>query len=127
MEAAGRPLLLAVTVLTSLGATDLAATGVGGDMTAQVVRLARLAVGAGADGLVCSPWEIAPLRDALGAGPALVVPGIRPEGSDAGDQMRTMTPREAVEAGADWLVIGRPITAAADPAAAAAAIAQGLR
>ena len=123
---ADRPLLLAVTLLTSLRAADLAATGVSGGTTQQVLRLGRLALAAGADGLVCSPREVAPLRSALGTGPALVVPGIRPDGAVAADQVRTMTPREAVDAGADWLVIGRPITAAADPAAAAAAIAASL-
>jgi orotidine-5'-phosphate decarboxylase len=127
-EAAGgaRPMILAVTVLTSLGAADLAAAGVAGGTAQQVLRLARLAIEAGADGLVCSPLEVAPLRAALGPGVRLVVPGIRPAGSDAGDQKRVMTPREAVEAGADWLVIGRPITGAADPAAAARAIAATL-
>ncbi len=123
---ADRPLLLAVTVLTSLGAADLAAIGVAGGPTQQVLRLARMAVLAGADGLVCSPLEVAPLRDAFGAGPALVVPGIRPSGAPQEDQARTMTPRAALDAGADWLVIGRPITEAADPAAAAAAIAASL-
>jgi len=121
-----RPLLLAVTVLTSLDAAGLAATGVVGGLTPQVLRLARLAILAGADGLVCSPLEVEPLRAALGDGPALVVPGIRPDGADLGDQARTMTPRRAIEAGADWLVIGRPITAAADPAVAAASIARSL-
>jgi orotidine-5'-phosphate decarboxylase len=123
---ADRPLLLAVTVLTSLGAADLAAIGVAGGPTQQVLRLARMALLAGADGLVCSPLEVAPLRDAFGEGPALVVPGIRPSGAPQGDQARTMAPREALNAGADWLVIGRPITAAADPAVAAAAIAASL-
>ncbi|MBN9561254.1 MAG: orotidine-5'-phosphate decarboxylase [Alphaproteobacteria bacterium] len=127
-EASGpdRPLLLAVTVLTSLGAADLAAIGVAGGPTQQVLRLARMALLAGADGLVCSPLEVAPLRDAFGEAPALVVPGIRPSGAPQGDQARTMTPREALDAGADWLVIGRPITESADPAAAAAAIAASL-
>lgn len=120
--AASRPMLLAVTVLTSLDAASLAATGVAGGPTQQVLRLARLALDSGADGLICSAHEIAPLRDALGQGPALVVPGIRPAGAPAGDQARTMTPAEALAAGADWIVVGRPITAAADPAAAAAAI-----
>ena len=123
---AERPLLLAVTVLTSLDAAALADTGVAGGPTQQVLRLARLAMSAGADGLVCSPREVAVLRDALGDGPALVVPGIRPEGADRGDQARTMTPPEAVEAGADWIVVGRPITGAPDPAAAAAAIAASI-
>jgi orotidine-5'-phosphate decarboxylase len=124
-EAAGeaRPLLLAVTVLTSLDAAALGDTGVAGGPRQQVLRLARLAMAAGADGLVCSPQEIAMLRDALGDAPVLVVPGIRPAGSAAGDQARTMTPGAAAAAGADWLVVGRPITQAADPGAAAAAIA----
>lgn len=127
-EAAGdaRPKLLAVTVLTSLDAEALHAVGVAGGPRQQVLRLARLALDAGADGLVCSAQEIATLRGALGPEALLVVPGIRPAGSDAGDQARTMTPREAADAGADWLVVGRPITAAADPAAAAAAIAADL-
>ena len=118
-----RPLLLAVTVLTSLDSSALHATGVAGGPRQQVLRLARLAVSAGADGLVCSAHEASMLRDALGAGPALVVPGIRPTGAATGDQSRTMTPREAADAGADWIVVGRPITGSADPGAAAAAIA----
>ena len=123
---ADRPLLLAVTVLTSLDAEALHATGVAGGPRQQVLRLARLAMAAGADGLVCSPLEVAMLRDALGEAPLLVVPGIRPAGSVADDQARTLTPREAAMAGADWLVVGRPITQAANPAAAAAAIAAGI-
>jgi orotidine-5'-phosphate decarboxylase len=127
-EAAGsaRPRLLAVTVLTSLSAEALAETGVSGTPAAQVLRLGRLALAAGADGLVCSPQEVAMLRREIGPAPLLVVPGIRPEGAPAGDQARTLTPREAMEAGADWLVIGRPITEAADPAAAAARMAAEL-
>jgi len=125
-DGADRPLLLAVTVLTSLDSSALHATGVAGGPRQQVLRLARLALGAGADGLVCSAQEAAMLRDALGAGPVLVVPGIRPAGSEAADQARTMTPRQAAEAGADWIVVGRPITGSADPAAAAAAIAAEL-
>jgi len=117
------PLLLAVTVLTSLDSSALHATGVAGGPRQQVLRLARLALGAGADGLVCSAHEASMLRDALGSAPVLVVPGIRPAGAIAGDQARTMSPREAVDAGADWIVVGRPITGSADPAAAAAAIA----
>jgi orotidine-5'-phosphate decarboxylase len=123
---ADRPMLLAVTVLTSMDAAALAATGVADDPAAQVLRLARMAVAAGADGLVCSPQEAALLRAELGPGPALVVPGVRPAGSDAGDQARVATPAEAVAAGADWIVVGRPINAAPDPAAAAAAIAAAL-
>jgi orotidine-5'-phosphate decarboxylase len=127
-EAAGasRPKLLAVTVLTSLSAEALAETGVADSPAAQVLRLAKLALKAGADGLVCSPQEVAMLRAEIGPEPLLVVPGIRPDGSDAGDQARTLTPREAIAAGADWLVIGRPITGMPDPAAAAAAIAADL-
>jgi orotidine-5'-phosphate decarboxylase len=123
-EAAGadRPMLLAVTVLTSLDAAALAATGVADAPATQAVRLGRLAIAAGADGLVCSAHEIAALRDALGAGVKLVVPGIRPAGSRAGDQARTMTPLQALDAGADWIVVGRPITQAADPALAAAGL-----
>ncbi|MCW3477279.1 orotidine 5'-phosphate decarboxylase / HUMPS family protein, partial [Limobrevibacterium gyesilva] len=108
---------------TSLDAEALHATGVAGGPRQQVLRLARLAVAAGADGLVCSAHEAAMLREALGPEPLLVVPGIRPAGAAANDQARTMTPRAAAQAGADWLVVGRPITAAPDPAAAAAAIA----
>ena len=121
-----RPLLLGVTVLTSLDAAALAATGVAHGPTEQALRLARLALSAGADGVVCSPREVAALRDALGSRPVLVVAGVRPEGARADDQARTLTPRETVDAGADWIVVGRPITSAADPAAAAAAIAREI-
>ncbi len=123
---ADRPMILAVTVLTSLTQADLQATGVQATAADQVVRLARLAVQAGADGLVCSPLEVAALREALGPAVRLVVPGIRPAGAATGDQARTMTPAQAVQAGADWIVVGRPITAAADPAQAAADIAAGI-
>lgn len=123
---ADRPMLLGVTVLTSIDAATLAATGVSDDPAAQVLRLARMAVAAGADGLVCSPHEAAMLRAELGPEPFLVVPGVRPAGSAVGDQARTATPAEAVAAGADWIVIGRPITAAPDPVTAAATIAAGL-
>ncbi|MDE8349068.1 MAG: orotidine-5'-phosphate decarboxylase [Acidocella sp.] len=118
-----RPAILAVTVLTSLDAAALYSIGVSGGTTQQVLRLGKLALDAGADGLVCSAHELAPLRDAFGAAPILVVPGIRPVGSAAGDQARVMTPQAAVQAGASYIVVGRPITEAADPAAAAAAIA----
>lgn len=124
---AGRPMLLAVTVLTSIDAAALAATGVADTPANQVLRLARMAVAAGADGLVCSPHEAALLRAELGPGPALVVPGVRPAGSAAGDQARIATPAEAVAAGADWIVVGRPINAAPDPAAAAEAVAASIR
>ena len=121
-----RPWLLGVTVLTSLDAADLAAIGMAADPAGQALRLSRLAVAAGLDGLVCSPHEIAELRRALGAGPKIVVPGIRAEaGGD--DQKRTMAPADALAAGADILVIGRPITRATAPADAAAALARQLR
>ncbi len=124
-EVAGgeRPLILAVTVLTSLDAAALQATGVAGGISAQVLRLGRLAMDAGADGLVCSAHEIFALREAFGSKPVLVVPGIRPAGSEIGDQARVMTPREAVQAGADYIVVGRPITGAENPGRGAAEIA----
>jgi len=121
-----RPAILAVTVLTSFTAAALAETGVSGGPAQQVLRLARVALENGADGLVCSPHEVSRLRDAFGDAPLLVVPGVRPAGSAVGDQARVATPEETVAAGADWLVIGRPITGAPDPVAAAAAIAASL-
>jgi len=114
-EGKPRPLLVAVTVLTSLTAEDLAATGVTGTPEAQVLRLARLAQANGLDGAVCSAQEAAALRAACGQEFKLVTPGIRPAGSAAHDQARVMTPHAAIAAGADYLVIGRAITAAADP------------
>jgi orotidine-5'-phosphate decarboxylase len=114
-EARARPLLIAVTVLTSLGADDLSAIGVAGTAETQVLRLARLAQGSGIDGVVCSAQEAALLRAACGADFKLVTPGIRPAGIAAHDQARVMTPAAAITAGADYLVIGRAITAAADP------------
>ena len=121
-NAPDRPMILGVTVLTSLDAAGLQAIGVIDPPQVQVLRLARLALANGADGVVCSPWETATLRQALGQGPLLVVPGIRPAGAATDDQARVMTPEQAIAAGADWIVVGRPITGAADPAAAAAAI-----
>jgi orotidine-5'-phosphate decarboxylase len=123
----GRPLILAVTVLTSLGQDDLGAIGIAATPAEQVLRLGRLAVEAGADGLVCSPLEVTMLRQALGPTVKLVVPGIRPDGAAIGDQARTMTPAQAVAAGADWIVVGRPITGADDPGAAAAGIAAAIQ
>jgi orotidine-5'-phosphate decarboxylase len=127
-EAVGatRPMILAVTVLTSIDGATLRAVGIASDPEEQVIRLARMALEAGADGLVCSAREVGPIRAALGEGPRLVVPGIRPAGSDPGDQARVATPAEAVADGADWLVIGRPITGAADPVAAARTILASL-
>lgn len=117
------PLIVAVTVLTSLDGTDLSALGVAGEPERQVVRLASLAAAAGLDGVVCSAHELAAVRAALGPEFTLVVPGIRPAGTQRGDQKRVMAPAEALAAGADVLVIGRPITADPDPAAAAGRIA----
>ena len=127
VAATDRPMILAVTVLTSLDQTDLVAVGVAATPAEQVMRLARLAIEAGADGLVCSPLEVAMLRQALGPAVKLVVPGIRPEGVASGDQARTMTPAAAIAAGADWIVVGRPITGARDPGMAAADIAADIR
>ena len=127
-QAAPQLLLLGVTVLTSLGENDLRETGVGAGPEAQVVRLARLAVGCGLGGLVCSPLEIAPLRAQLPPAIKLVTPGIRPAGAGGGDdQTRVMTPAEAARAGANFIVVGRPIFKAADPAAAAQAILAELK
>lgn len=122
-----RPLILAVTVLTSLDQAALYAIGINTTPAEQVLRLARMAVAAGADGLVCSPLEVSMLRQAIGPDATLVVPGIRPPGSAQTDQARTLGPREAIDAGADWIVIGRPITAAPDPASAAASILASLQ
>lgn len=121
-----RPRLLGVTVLTSLDRDDLEATGVKADPSEQVLRLAALARESGLDGVICSPLEIAALRKACGRDFVLMVPGIRPAGTASGDQKRVMTPGEAVRLGANHLVIGRPITEAADPASAADAIARDL-
>lgn len=113
------PKLIAVTVLTSLNGADLAEVGQPSDTLDQVRRLAALTQACGLDGVVCSPQEIAVLRRDLGPDFLLVTPGIRPAWAATGDQKRIMTPAEAVAAGASYLVIGRPITADADPANAA--------
>jgi orotidine-5'-phosphate decarboxylase len=129
-EAAGRreaPLLIGVTVLTSLGAADLRAIGVDAAPQEQALRLADLAQSSGLDGVVCSAQEAAALRAACGPRFQLVTPGIRPAGAAIQDQARVATPSEAMAAGADWLVIGRPINAAPDPAAALAAILAALQ
>ena len=114
--------LLAVTVLTSLDEKSLQSLGVERSTEDQVVNLACLAAEAGVGGIVCSPREIRPLRQVLSSEVSLVTPGIRPAGSVLDDQKRVMTPAEAAQAGANYLVIGRPILAAKDPAAALAAI-----
>jgi len=121
-----RPLIVGVTVLTSLDADDLAAVGQNSSPSDQVVRLAQLAKECGLDGVVCSPKEASIVRQACGPDFKLVVPGIRPSLSLSGDQKRTSGPADAVNAGADYLVIGRPITRAPDPAAAARAMAAAL-
>jgi orotidine-5'-phosphate decarboxylase len=116
------PQLLAVTVLTSMDREQLSAIGIETTAADQVLRLARMAVESDIRGLVCSPEEVALLRRELGAQPRLVVPGIRPAGAVAGDQKRIATPADAIRAGASQLVVGRPITQAADSAKAARAI-----
>ncbi len=116
------PRILAVTVLTSMDTAQLAGIGVFDSPAMQVLRLGKLAESAGIDGLVCSPEEISKLRAGLARNPLLVVPGIRPAGTAAGDQRRIATPATAIAAGASMLVVGRPITQAADPAKAAEAI-----
>jgi orotidine-5'-phosphate decarboxylase len=113
-----RPLLIAVTVLTSMSAEDMGEVGISGTPADQVLRLARLTQACKLDGVVCSAQEAPMLRADLGADFRLVTPGIRPAGAEVGDQRRVMTPAEALRAGATDLVIGRPITAAADPLAA---------
>jgi len=121
-----RPALLGITVLTSLGREELAVLGIGRSPEDQVLALAEIGKDAGLDGVVASARELPALRKRFGPDWILVTPGIRPEGSPADDQVRTLTPREAVEAGADYLVIGRPITGAPDPCGAAREILRGL-
>jgi orotidine-5'-phosphate decarboxylase len=118
--------IVAVTVLTSLSNRDLEDIGMAGPVGDAVRRLAVLAVGAGARGLVCSPQEVAAVRAEVGQGVTLITPGVRPPGEASHDQARVATPQEALAAGADLLVIGRPITSAPDPGAAAAALATAL-
>jgi orotidine-5'-phosphate decarboxylase len=110
-----RPLLIGVTVLTSMSQEELNALGVSGSLEDQVIRLARLAKDSGLDGVVCSALEAARIKQACGPDFVTVTPGIRPAGSSANDQTRIMTPAQAVRSGADYLVVGRPITAASDP------------
>lgn len=112
------PKLVAVTLLTSIGAADMEEIGLAGNPQEAVVRLTRLAQACGLDGVVCSAQETAPLRRECGKGFCLVTPGIRPAESTEDDQQRVATPRQAIANGADYLVIGRPITRAADPLAA---------
>lgn len=127
VEAAPQTQIAAVTVLTSLNAADLGAIGLQGPATDAARRLAALAVGAGAQALVCSPREVADVRAEVGPDITLITPGVRPAGADTQDQARVATPEEALENGADLLVIGRPITGSPDPGAAAAKLAAALR
>ena len=127
VDVAPDTMIAAVTLLTSLGSDDLERIGVAGPVSDAVRRLAVLAVDAGARGLVCSPREVADVRAEVGPDITLITPGIRPPGAAVHDQARTATPEEALRAGADLLVIGRPITGAPDPGASAAAIAAPLR
>jgi orotidine-5'-phosphate decarboxylase len=122
-----KPLVLAVTVLTSLSDADLAELSVAVDVKTQVLRLAKLAVKAGCGGVVASAQEARQLRDELGTGFAIVTPGVRPAGASVGDQARVVTPAEAIKAGATHIVVGRPITEARDPEETAREIVEELR
>ncbi len=121
-----RPLILAVTVLTSMDDDDLNAVGIASNPADQVIRLAALAQANGADGVICSPLEISAIRAECGDDFKLVVPGIRPKGSASDDQKRIKTPEEAMSDGATYLVIGRPITGAEHPGLAAQSISASL-
>ena len=122
-----RPLVLAVTILTSLAAEDLDEMGIAGPPQIAVLRMARLAQSEGLDGVVASAREVSALRKECGPDFVIVTPGIRPSGAAADDQSRTATPQLALNSGADYLVVGRPITAAPDPAAAAGAILEEMQ
>ncbi|MCB0901410.1 MAG: orotidine-5'-phosphate decarboxylase, partial [Actinobacteria bacterium] len=122
-EALPHTRVAAVTVLTSLGALDLAELGISGTPEQVVMRWARVAVAAGARAIVSSAQEVSTLRALLGDEPLLITPGIRPAGTERADQQRVVTPEDAITAGAGLLVVGRPVTAADDPRAAARAIA----
>jgi orotidine-5'-phosphate decarboxylase len=119
-QSAAKPVILAVTVLTSMSDSDLHEIGVSGTVLAQVLRLGALARSAGCQGLVASALEARELRRELGEGFEIITPGVRPAGSTTGDQARVLTPAEAIRAGATRLVVGRPILEAKDPARAAA-------
>lgn len=121
-----KPLLIGVTVLTSMEQSDLAGIGLDVEPMVQVERLAKLAQASGLDGVVCSAREVGLIRDVCGADFLTVTPGIRPEGSDIGDQKRVMTPKQAVEAGVDYMVIGRPITQIQCPPESLASIFESL-
>ena len=121
-----RPMVVAVTILTSMDQQDLDSVGYQNSVKEQVKKMAGLAQESGLDGVVCSPHEIEVLRAQCGADFKLIVPGIRPAGSESGDQKRVLTPKDALKKGASYLVIGRPITGAANPAQAAADILQSI-
>jgi len=121
-----KPKILAVTMLTCLRDEDMPALGISGGVADQVTRLGELAHGAGADGVICAPHEATVMREAFGPDFILVTPGVRPAGSESGDQKRVMTPGEALAAGADYLVIGRPITGSDDPVAALRSMAASI-
>lgn len=123
---APRPLVIGVTILTSLSDDDLAEVGMSSSTADQAIRLAVLAKESGLDGVVCSPLEAARIRSECGSNFKLITPGVRPEWAAANDQKRIMTPEQAIAEGADYLVVGRPITAADDPSAAAQRIATAL-
>ena len=125
-QSASKPMVLAVTVLTSLSDTDLAEVGVGADVITQVITLGSLARTAGCGGLVASGMEARELRRELGNDFAIVTPGVRPAGTAVGDQARVLTPKEAIAAGATYLVVGRPILSAPDPSEAASEIVQQI-
>ena len=125
-QSPAKPMVLAVTVLTSLSDADLQELGIAGNVLSQVLRLGALARAAGCGGLVASAHEARELRNALGEGFAIVTPGVRPTGAPAGDQARVVTPRDAIAAGATYLVVGRPILEAPDPAKAAQQIADEI-
>ena len=125
-QSATKPMVLAVTVLTSLSDADLEEVGVAGNVLTQVLRLGALARAAGCGGLVASAHEARELRKALGEGFAIVIPGVRPPGVAAGDQVRVVAPTDAIAAGATYLVVGRPILEAPDPAKAARQIADEI-
>lgn len=127
VQSGGQTLLIAVTVLTSMDAADLAGVGIECEPAQQVMRLAKLTQACGLDGVVCSAQECAQLRSALGPDFKLVTPGIRPPGAAADDQRRTLTPAEALAAGASYLVVGRPVTQAAEPLSALADLNQALQ
>jgi len=121
------PMVIAVTVLTSINREIMNNLGTGGDVEQQVVRLASLARNCGLDGVVASPMEVTPIRKACGEDFVIITPGVRPEGADIGDQKRVMTPSGAVSAGATYVVVGRPITASVSPLEAASKILEQIK